>query len=209
MLLELISEDKRRIFELEQQIVQIERTNDSKLLSDVYLGLSEMANRIENLENMANQEPRARRQDMRRRVAHLKGSHIHIQSSLGVLANRIRSSKYETQRNELFGDSHNDGNNDNHLLDLEAAVSESTSLDRSQGMVQSYLSIGRETLEDLYSQKERLKGVQRKALDILNYLGLSQSIMKNVENRENIDKWITYIGMFTITCILVSILYYR
>ena len=208
MLLELISEDKRRIFELEQQIVQIERTNDSKLLSDVYLGLSEMANRIENLENMANQEPKARRQDMRRRVAHLKGSHVHIQASLGVLSNRLRSNKYEAQRNELFGDNHNDNDNNDHV-DLEAAVSESSSLDRSQGMVQSYISIGRDTLEDLYSQKEKLKGVQRKALDILNYLGLSQTIMKNVESRDTIDKWITYVGMFAITCILLAILYYR
>ncbi len=75
-------------------------------------------------------------------------------------------------------------------------------------MINQYIAIGQNTLQDLLAQKERLKSVQRKVLDILNYLGLSNSIMKAVEKRDVTDKWIVIIGMVIVLALLFWIWWY-
>lgn len=51
-------------------------------------------------------------------------------------------------------------------------------------------------------------GVQRKVFDILNYLGLSNRIMKMAEQRDTIDKWIVFIGMFLICALIFGLWYF-
>ena len=92
--------------------------------------------------------------------------------------------------------------------DMELELAENGSLTRSSRMINDYLTIGRDTLDDLISQRERLKGIQRKAFDMMNYLGLSNSIMKNVESRDFVDKWIVYIGMIFLLAVLIFIYFY-
>jgi len=48
---------------------------------------------------------------------------------------------------------------------------------------------------------------QRKALDILNTVGLSNSVLKLVERRHRVDKWIAYAGM--ITTVIVVYMFWR
>ncbi|EPS61252.1 hypothetical protein M569_13546, partial [Genlisea aurea] len=45
---------------------------------------------------------------------------------------------------------------------------------------------------------------QRKALDVLNTLGLSNSLLRLIERRNRIDKWIKYGGM-ALTVFLVIV----
>jgi len=87
MLQELIAEDRRRIYELEQQLLDIERgaSGSHVQVSDVYLGLGEMGDRLEDLNTMANKEPKGRRDDMRRRILHLRTSHSHVRTNLDNL----------------------------------------------------------------------------------------------------------------------------
>jgi golgi SNAP receptor complex member 2 len=201
MLQELISEDKRRIYELEQQLLEIERGKSTTQLSDVNLVLGEMAGRLDDLEAMANKEAKGRRDDMRRHISHLRTSHARVGKNLESLNRRLNLRHPEA----LFSSSSR-GDPDR---DLEGQMSENISLVRSQGMVESYLEIGRDTLSELLGQKERLKSAQRKVFDIANYLGLSNSIMKTVEGRDAADKWITYIGMFLILLLLFVIWWWR
>ena len=60
---------------------------------------------------------------------------------------------------------------------------------------------------ELRRQKERLKGVQTKVLDILNMLGLSNYLMKSVERRDFADKIIVLGGIFLVL-ILLGIIYH-
>jgi len=103
MLQELIAEDRRRIYELEQQLLSIERGTSHMQVSDVYLGLSEMADRLEELNSMANRESKGRRDDMRRRILHLQTSHGHVRSNLDNLVRRLNSKKCDLDRMQLFG----------------------------------------------------------------------------------------------------------
>jgi hypothetical protein len=89
-------------------------------------------------------------------------------------------------------------------------MAESGSLERSSHMMNEYLSVGRETLNELFSQRERVKGVQRKALDILNYLGIANSIMKSSEQMDVVDKWMVVAGMLLVLSLILFLwLYYR
>jgi Golgi SNAP receptor complex protein 2 len=196
MLSELIAEDKRRICELEQQLAEFEKGSRNIYASDIFLGLEEMTRRLDELEKQASKESKTRRDDMRRRVQHLKNSHTHVKLSLENLVKRRENSRFETEKKELFGNASEDYSN----IDLEMA--ESDSLSRSSNMINNYVATGREALNELLSQKDRLKGVQRKVLDILNLLGISGSIMKAVERRDIFDKWLVYIGMILITLLL-------
>lgn len=52
------------------------------------------------------------------------------------------------------------------------------------------------------------QAAQRKVFDIVNYLGLSTTIMNVVERREVVDKYIVYGGMVGITTLLFLIWWY-
>lgn len=82
-------------------------------------------------------------------------------------------------------------------------------MSRSSNMVNNYIAIGQETLSNLMSQKERLKGVQKTTFDMLNYLGISNSLMRSVERRDKIDKWFVYIGMILILLLILYLLWWR
>jgi Golgi SNAP receptor complex protein 2 len=56
-------------------------------------------------------------------------------------------------------------------------------------------------------QRERLKATHRKVLDVLNTVGLSDSVLRLVERRHRLDKILVYGGMIT-TVVLVGMVYY-
>ena len=213
LLSELMPEAKRKLYDLEQQLVDADRATSSSSygnypavhISDIYLGIKEMTLQIEELERLASNEPKNYRDDSKRRVAHLRNSLIHIKSSADSIAKRKSSSSNEMMRRELMGNSYSNG------FDVEggeegnvnAMLSENASILRSSSMVSGYLQAGSETLQELLSQRERLKGVQRKVLDMLNYLGLSNSIMRTVEQRGRIDAIIVYTGMGLVTLLII------
>jgi len=75
-------------------------------------------------------------------------------------------------------------------------------------MITEYLAIGQETLSDLISQKERLKFVQRRLLDIMSLLGVSNSIMRVVERRDFVDRWIVIVGIVLVSLLLFSVYWF-
>ena len=205
MLSELLAEDKRRIFELEQQLAEYEKGNKSVHASDISLGLEEMGKRLSELEKQANSESKGRRDDMRRRVAHLRSTHTHIRQSLEVFVRRRDQQKYEKEKRELFGVGGGDGDRSSAGVNIDLEMAERDSLHRSSQMVGEYLAHGQETLNELLDQKARLKGIQRKVFDIMNYLGVSQSIIKAVEKRDLTDKWIVLSGMVIVTTFTIGL----
>ena len=203
MLSELLPEDKRRLHELELQLVEIEKGNPHIHISDVQLGLTEMNSRLDELEKIATRESKSHRDDYMRRVLHLRTSYNHIKTSLDTFLKRKNISPYDASRRELFGDIEGGG------AVSDADVAEHGSLSQSERMIREYIAVGQSTLGELISQRDRLKGVQRKVLDIMNYLGLSSSIMKAVEGREATDRIIVFAGMAIIVILLLLIWYFR
>ena len=165
--------------------------------------LNEMTKKLDEIEKLTLKESQSRRDDFRRRIQHLRSSQSHIKSSFENFMRTRGKTSFEQQKYDLFNGVTID-NNDNY--DLEMA--ENDSLNRSSKMVDDYVQIGQQTLHELYDQRDRLKGVQKGVLDIMNYLGISNTIIKTVEKREFIDKIIVFIGMIFIIFVLGFIFFY-
>jgi Golgi SNAP receptor complex protein 2 len=204
MLSELLPEEKRKLHELEQQLIELERGNATIQVSDITIGLNEMTLRLDELDKLVLKEPKTRRDDCRRRVQHLRTTFNHIKDSLQNMVRRKDRTRYDANRRDLFAES----NRNIEAGDLEAELAENGSLLRSGRMLNEYIAIGQETMSGLMSQKERLKGIQRKAFDILNSLGIANSLMRAVEGRDTVDKWIVFGGMAAILIIIILVYVY-
>ena len=200
---ELLPEEKRRLHDLEQQFHEFGKGSSFSRVNDVSMGLSEMVMRFDYLDKLVLAEPKERREDCRRRISHLRNSHEHIKSSLDSWVKRNSQYNFEAQKRDLFGGADLEGGG---ISDAE--IAENSSLGHSSRMMNDYLAQGQETLGNLLSQRDRIKSVQRKVLDIMNYLGLSNTIMKGVERRDSVDKWIVYVGMLLIMILVFFVYWY-
>jgi Golgi SNAP receptor complex protein 2 len=200
---EILPEEKRRLHELDLQFNEVEKGSTQIHINDVALGLTEMSNRFDQLDKLVQAESKERREDCKRRISHLRNSHQHLKISVENFIRRSRLYDFNTQRNDLFGNADLEGGT---MSDAE--VAENTSLNNSSRIMNDYLATGKETLDNLLSQRERLKSVKRKLFDILNYLGLSNTIIRVVEKRDYVDKFIVYGGMIVITLLLILVYCY-
>ncbi|KAJ3674789.1 hypothetical protein LUZ60_005405 [Juncus effusus] len=91
------------------------------------------------------------------------------------------------------------------IFDEEAQAVQSAR--NSSVMLEEAYSTGVAILSRYSDQRDRLKSAQRKALDVLNTVGLSNRVLKLIERRHRVDKWIAYGGMIVV--ILVVYLFWR
>eukprot|EP01039_Chlorochromonas_danica_P008750 gene8750-9644_t len=200
MLSELLPEEKHKLHEIEQQLLDIQGGKATQNIGKVLDSLKQFNLTLVQIDKLVEKEPKARKDDYRRRVQHLRSTYHNLKAMADNLAGRIGDQ--ELKKNLLFGPPRPDSSPQN---DIALELAENGSLTRSTQYVNDYISIGRETLSELINQRERLKGIQRKALDMLNYLGISGNLLKSVESRDAVDKWIVYIGMILILVVLYVI----
>lgn len=81
------------------------------------------------------------------------------------------------------------------------------SLDRSNSMLSDYLNTGQETLAELVSQRERLKGVKSMVFSLLNTLGVSQQVMDAITYLQTRDSYVAYGGMALITIVFLWLIF--
>lgn len=193
-------EEKRRLSDIEIQIADLERGSRYVNANDVGIALSEMRMRLDNLDALSDQENnKSKREDVKRRVGHLKSAHRQIEQTFSNYLKRKGTQLFDHNKHTLLQGSRS--LEDAQLADVE--IAESRSLDRSMNLIGSYIATGRATLEELTSQRERLKGAHRKVLDILNSLGLSGSILRQIENREVFDRLLVFGGMAVVSLLLL------
>lgn len=80
-------------------------------------------------------------------------------------------------------------------------------LNAHQG-VDDMLMTGNSALDNLRSQRDKLKGAHRRILDIGNTLGLSNHTMRIIEKRISEDKYVLYVGMAVTLLIIFIFIYY-
>ncbi|XP_071707689.1 membrin-11-like [Rutidosis leptorrhynchoides] len=109
------------------------------------------------------------------------------------------------ERAELLGRANGESSHVLRIFDAEAQAMESAR--NSSRMLEEASATGAAILAKYSEQRERLKGAQRKALDVLNTLGLSNSVLRIIERRNRVDQWIKYAGM--ILTLIVVIAFFR
>ncbi|XP_076896481.1 membrin-11-like [Bidens hawaiensis] len=129
-----------------------------------------------------------------------------LRESLDRCMQRQQRRMQEAQeRAELLGRTNGESSHILRIFDEEAQAMESAR--NSSRMLEEATATGTAILAKYSEQRERLKGAQRKALDVLNTLGLSNSVLRIIERRNRVDQWIKYAGM--ILTLIVVIVFLR
>ncbi|KAM6546915.1 hypothetical protein CsatB_027651 [Cannabis sativa] len=101
------------------------------------------------------------------------------------------------ERAELIGRANGESSHVLRIFDEEAQAMQSVR--NSSRMLEEASATGEAILFKYSEQRERLKRAQRKALDVLNTVGLSNTVLKLIERRHRVDRSIKYAGMlFTV-----------
>ncbi|KAL9341927.1 hypothetical protein Peur_065252 [Populus x canadensis] len=108
--------------------------------------------------------------------------------------------KEAQERAELLGRANGDSAHVLRIFDEEAQAMQS--VHNSKRMLADSISTGAAILSKYSEQRERLKRAQRKALDVLNTVGLSNAVLRLIERRNRFDRWIKYFGMLITLVIL-------
>ncbi|KAL8505282.1 hypothetical protein ACS0TY_016496 [Phlomoides rotata] len=141
----------------------------------------------------------------KRKVEQVSEEAESFRASLDKYMSRHQKRIQEAQdRAELLGRA----SGDSHVLrifDDDAQARESVR--RSSRLLEESFATGVSILSKYSEQRDHLKRAQRKALDVLNTLGLSNSLLRLIERRNRVDKWIKYAGMAL--TIVVLIIFWR
>ncbi|KAG2446607.1 hypothetical protein HYH02_008592 [Chlamydomonas schloesseri] len=102
-------------------------------------------------------------------------------------------------REELLGRA-DAGRRAKQEMDEEAQVMGSVA--RSKRYLEEMFESGTNILVNMAGNRERLKSAQKKALDVLNTVGLGESLLRLIERRQRMDMWTAYGGMLVITLVV-------
>ena len=81
------------------------------------------------------------------------------------------------------------------------------SLQRSKQLAEEMLSSGNFITEEMTKQDEALKKIKRRTLQMLNSIGMSESILKLIDRRSKID-FLIFIGLVLFTLAFLYVLLY-
>ncbi|KAF3323044.1 membrin-11-like protein [Carex littledalei] len=109
------------------------------------------------------------------------------------------------ERTDLLESANGESSHILRIFDDEAQAMQSAR--NSSIMLEEAYATGVAVLSKYADQRDRLKRAQRKALDVLNTVGLSNSVLKLIERRHRVDKWIAYTGM--VITVVVVYLFWR
>ncbi|KAG5001868.1 hypothetical protein AAZX31_08G294300 [Glycine max] len=111
------------------------------------------------------------------------------------------------ERTELLGRANGDSAHVLRIYDEEAQALQSVR--SSSRELENANALGEAILSSIHGQRERLKSAHRKALDILNTVGISNSVLRLIERRNRVDQWIKYAGMLLTVVFLFAFIMWR
>ncbi|CAL0317515.1 unnamed protein product [Lupinus luteus] len=112
------------------------------------------------------------------------------------------------ERAELLRRVNGDSSHVLRIFDEEAQAMQSVRTSAHE--LENANAIGEAILSTIHGQRERLKSAHRKALDVLNTVGISNSVLRLIERRNRVDQWIKYAGMLlTIIFVFAFVLWRR
>ena len=185
-------------YDLQQQLREVEAKRMPP--ADMELGLDALRKQYELLEMLAEKEVH-RREEWRQKILDVKEAHSWLVQQLQRWRqHHDREALEEAERRELFGQ---------YQLPssvMSALSEEGDSYMRSSNRMAGLLESAGSSLTELTSQREMLKGTQRKVLDMLTTLGVSSSTIRIIERRNVVNKMIVYGGML-ITALLLYLVH--
>mmetsp|Transcript_25524 Transcript_25524/g.33229 ORF Transcript_25524/g.33229 Transcript_25524/m.33229 type:complete len:205 (+) Transcript_25524:49-663(+) len=174
-------------YDLQQQLREVEAHRMSPY--DLQLGLDALNMQASQLESFADREIN-RKEEWKAKIKDIRESHGWMVEQLSRWRyHNDREAVEEAERNELF-------NRTKMPSSIIGALDdESQSLNRSANVMSNLIDTAGASFAELVAQRERMKGTQRKVLDMLTTLGVSSSTIRVIERRNVIDRVIVFGGM--------------
>ena len=114
----------------------------------------------------------------------------------------------EAQRQELLRRKKNIGvGSRDPESNVDADLQAKERIRRSKQVAEEAYQTGVSALAAMAQQRDLLKSAHRKVLDVLNTVGMSDSVLRIAERRISVDKMIAYGGMAIITLLIIVWLY--
>jgi Golgi SNAP receptor complex protein 2 len=191
-----------------ERLERLENTNGAvgpDLAQGVQQDLAQLQSGTLDMERLWHQLPASQRGLWKRKVEQVAEESNSLKLSLEKYLGRQRRRQVEAQeREDLMKRLNGDSASVLQVYDEEAQVMQS--VQNSSRMLEDAFAAGTAVLAKYADQRDRLKAAQRKALDVLNTVGLSNSVLRVIERRHRLDKWISY-GGIVLTIIIVIVVW--
>lgn len=150
-------------------------------------------------------DPPSKRDVWKRKVEQIAEESDALQGAFDrLMMHSKRRHEEEAQRQELL----QRRNGGKPFEDIDSDMASRRHIQNSKIAIEEAYQTGVSVLGMMDIQRERLKSAHKKALDIMNAVGLSDSVLRLAERRIAVDKLIAYGGMIGITLIIVAIIYW-
>jgi Golgi SNAP receptor complex protein 2 len=208
---ELYQRSKRLLLKTRDELERLERLEyttsiDSPDLSfSVQRDISQIQTYCADMDRLWRSVPARSQRDLwKRKVEQVAEEAESLKESLDRYFQRHQRRIQEVQeRAELLGRANGDSSHVLRIFDEEAQAMQSAR--NSSRMLEEATATGVAILSKYSEQRDRLKRAQRKALDVLNTLGLSNTVLRLIERRNRVDKWIKYGGMILTVVVLFTV----
>ncbi|XP_065203732.1 probable Golgi SNAP receptor complex member 2 [Planococcus citri] len=195
-----------------QKLGQLKHSNiDTSTLEDE---IKEKINLVEKncdrLDILVQKEPVLKRQSSKLKVDQLKYDNTHFQSALAKhKAEKNRKLMEQREREELLSRrfTENKASGDTAIY-IDYSVQHQNSLMSANRGVDDLISSGSSILDNLKSQKNKLKGAHRRVLDLGNTLGLSNTTIRLIERRAREDKYVLIGGIILTLIVMILVIMY-
>lgn len=199
--------------EIHRNLGMVERavsaTDAQKLENEVQTQIDHVISNCERLDILVMKEPPTRRANAKMRVDQLKYDCQHLQSSLRQLQHKRYVKEQEDYEREALMSrtfTTNDAAAAQATVMIDPALQHHSRLTESNRHMDDLLSHGGSILGNLRDQRVTLKGAHRRLLDLTNTLGLSNTVMRLIENRTSQDKTIMVVLMLA-CCVLMYLVW--
>ena len=177
-------------------------------LSTLFFTLDELDNQLNLLSSLLVQEPVDVRGGWERKISELRAESFDVRRR-GLAARRAAQDRavYDSDRNELMagaggGGGGGGGGERGGRGGIGSLTDEGKSLESSGRMMADALSQGAASLSSLLEQRDRMKGVRTRMLDMAAALGVSNSTLRVIERRETTDRVLVFAGMFVVVLLI-------
>jgi Golgi SNAP receptor complex protein 2 len=207
----LLQQVRNSLAETRQQMKSLSQgTGDSQVLElRVEENLQQLEQDCYRLENYARKEVPQRRQEAKYRVDQEVAEVNDLKRAFQAFKHRKENEELEARQREELLSRRFVPNSEESSIQIDHSLQHHTSLQNANAQLDEIISSGRYTFSSLQSQYLTLKGVQRKVLDVMNTLGLSNTVMRVIERRTSQDKWIFWTGLcVTVTVMVLVVMYF-
>lgn len=207
----LYHQTKRLLLDIQNGLGNIERApaEDAHTTeNEVQHLIDNVIKNCERLDILVNKEPPTRRSSAKLQVDQLKYDCQHFQAAMRTLQQKRYYRMREEQEREALMQRSFQPNSGDTSISMDHALSHHNSLSNTHRELDDLIGSGSSILDSLRDQRSTLKRAHRRVLDVLNVLGLSNTVMRLIERRTTQDKIIFYGGILvTCTIMVLTVVY--